>query len=169
VFLSHEIVTTAARAAVANIKGLELNEITATPKGYRCRGRVGVGDVTIVLVPEVVTWARDAITVTLGTPDGVQIEARPVLNALAAAIIMVVGGTKLGEVLLSTALPEQVRWDGEHAVCVFSVPKGAAHRFGRTEVVTLNISQDARGLWLQVESLSLLEILIRAIIESRRS
>jgi hypothetical protein len=122
-FLSDWALTTAvATLGRVAVPDAELRAEQLGP-GYRVTARVGGKAVSALLVFEAVRFEQGHLTLDVGTPEGIELEARPVANFFAAAIARLFGGMWLGGKIFSLVTPDDLTWDGAKATYQVALEK----------------------------------------------
>ena len=165
VHVSDAVVLNAIRTAAAKA-AVDLVEVARVGGGYACTVKRGDEIVRCVATVTSLVWGTDTIEVTVATPEGVELASRPVVNAIVAGVVGLIGGTAAAEFILSTPLPAFARWDGHTAVLVLQSPsEGKVHTWLGLDEVTFEVAQDASGLWFKVsDDLTLLRF-IQGLLE----
>ena len=105
------------------------------------------------------------VTVTLSTPDAITIESRPALTFIARSIVWLLGGTELGEAILSSKLPADLRWNGHHARLELALPQGVLPRWlSHAGPAVFRVTQDSRGLWITFDALATAVAVVMGIV-----
>ena len=75
------------------------------------------------------------------------------------------GGTELGEAILSSKLPADLRWNGHHARLELALPQGVLPRWlSHAGPAVFRVTQDSRGLWITFDALATAVAVVMGIV-----
>ena len=147
-FLSHSLLLKMARFAASSRDDIDIKELYSLTEGsYYCRAEVKKETVSLRFIIEQIIFDDNQAMVVIKTPDKIKIEDRPIINFFATTFISLFGGTEIGETLISSKLPPNIKWDGRIAKCSFEVPEEYIPKWLQSSPVILVANQDSRGLW----------------------
>jgi hypothetical protein len=163
--LSNHVVLAAIRAAAVRAE-FEVVEVRREGDGYFCAVKKGTNVVRVTATVSSIVWNGRNVRVTLQTPVPVEIDGRPVVNFLVAALVGLIGGTHVAESILSLPLPTGVRWNGQVAVLEFELPADVKlpSWVESTAMVTFEVTHDADGMWLKFSSQKTLSLYLSGLV-----
>ena len=165
VHVSDAVVLKAIRTA-ATKAAVDLVEVVRVGGGYDCTWKKGDETLRCTAIVTELVWGSETFEVTVATPEGVELTSRPVLSAIVAGMVGLIGGTAVADFVLSAPLPAFLRWDGKTALLAFPSPaKGKVQTWLGLDEVAFEVAQDASGLWFKVsDDLTLLRF-IQGLLE----
>lgn len=83
--------------------------------GYRITGKAGGKSVSALVVLQSIRFKNGRLAVEVGTPAGLELEARPVASFFLSVVGRLFGGRWLGERVFSLVKPQGLTWDGATA------------------------------------------------------
>ena len=153
-FLSHKMFAASVRAAADLTGKFKIAELRPLADAYKLVAQVGGRDVVTRFRIESVTWSEGQVVVRLSVPEGVEITSSPVMNFIAAGVCRIFGGTFIGESILSSPLPPNMRWDGRTAwwTSQISSTHDLPEWLTAAEPLVLTVDHEAEGIRFTVDA-----------------